>query len=236
MASEPEPAQPQTSPEELTVLLRHIHDRLEGHERRPWTETSAAIVLSLAAVASAWCAFQASCWSAVQTFQLAEVGKADRAAAELHTAALQKRSADVTLLLHYIAARGAGEAKIQDFLQRRFPPELKTAFNAWMKTDPFDNPQAPRSPFLMSEYQQAEDRQAQVELEKASRGFVAAQQASRLSDRYILLSVLLASVLFFAGSVGITRVPRLRVVFVSIAVTLFMAITLKLATMPINWG
>ena len=36
--------------------------------------------------------------------------------------------------------------------ERRFSPEYKVAFDAWLATDPFSNPEAPPGPSFMPEY------------------------------------------------------------------------------------
>ena len=42
--------------------------------------------------------------------------------------------------------------ELADFYENRFRPEFAVAFEAWLATDPRNNPDAPKSPFAMPEY------------------------------------------------------------------------------------
>jgi len=39
--------------------------------------------------------------------------------------------------------QGGYDAELQAMLERRFSPEYRTAFAAWLDTEPFTNPDAP---------------------------------------------------------------------------------------------
>jgi hypothetical protein len=62
--------------EKLSQILKAV----EKDEREHWMEIASAILLALATVATAWCAYQSTLWAGVQTFRLAAAGKADRQA------------------------------------------------------------------------------------------------------------------------------------------------------------
>jgi hypothetical protein len=71
-------------------------------------------------------------------------------------------------------------------------------------------------------------RQADLAAEKHA----AAQEANQTSDTYVLLTVLFASVLFFGGIAGTLESRQLRVIVLAIALALFAATVVLLATMP----
>ena len=106
------------------------------------------------------------------------------------------------MFISYIEARSEGNKKLEDFLFSRFRPEAKTAIDAWLKTDPLNNPNAPPHPFRMAEYVQAEQQEARLQEERAGQLLAAANEAKQTSDTYVLLTVLFASVLFFGGISG----------------------------------
>jgi hypothetical protein len=89
--------------------------------------------------------------------------------------------------------------ELAEFYVERFRDEFKPAFEAWLATDPANNPDAPPSPFAMPEY----TLKAQVDsvaFEKDAEAlFEEGRQANLNGDRYVFTTVLLASVLFFAG-------------------------------------
>ena len=89
-----------------------------------------------------------------------------------------------------------------DFLYQRFPPELKTATDAWLAEDPINNPDAPSSPFKMPEYRLPEEIAAEQMDQVAAENFTKASQADEYADNYVLLTVIFAMVLFFSGISG----------------------------------
>ena len=165
MSTAEKPLPKELTPQETAVLLQSILAAVKKDKRRRWVEISCAVVLSLATTASAWCAYQASRWSGVQTFRLAEANKASREGADLHLVAVQERAAEAMLLLSYLQAKSQGDQRLEKLLYDRFPPEMKPAVEAWLKTDPFNNPAAPYSPFKMAEYVQAELTAAKAKME-----------------------------------------------------------------------
>jgi uncharacterized membrane protein YtjA (UPF0391 family) len=226
--SSPEPAS-----SENAATLQRILDTLEKDQRRRWVEIACAVVLSLATTASAWCAYQSTLWGGVQTFRLHAANAASRKAGELNITALEYRSFDATLGLSFMEAIFRGDKKQEEFLRGRFRPELKKAVDAWLATDPLNNPAAPRGPFVMAEYVQQELIDAKRQEELSTQQFSAAQQANEWSDTYVLLTVLFASVLFFGGIGGTFQSRRLRNIVFAIALVLFTVTLIALATLPI---
>lgn len=191
------------------------------------------MVLALATMASAWCAYQATLWGGVQTFRLAAAGKAGRESVKLSVEGMQVRAFDATMFMHYVEARAQGHKEVEDFLFRRFRPEMKRAVDAWLQTDPFRDPNAPPHPLKMTEYVLAVEteaaRQAEIEKEKAA----GAEEANQNSDTYVLLTVMFASVLFFGGITGTIDIPWLRKTLSILALAFFVGTMIFLVTMPI---
>ena len=219
--------------QETTAILLRILGAVEAEKRRRWMEITCAFVLALATMGSAWCAYQSTLWGGVQTFRLAAAGKADRGAMQHALAALQFHTADGQMALAYLEARGRGDEKLAEFLRERFRPEAKVALDAWLKTDPFNNPSAPKRPFEMKEYVQTEAQEARRLDEEAAKQLNAAQEANQTSDSYVMLTVLFASVLFFGGIGGTIQSPRLRLSVLALAVALFLVTIIVMGTMPI---
>jgi hypothetical protein len=224
-----------TPPEQASAMLRRILDAIEGQQRKRWVEITCAIVLALATVSSAWCAYQSTLWGGVQTFKLAAAAAASRDAAKLELEALETRMFDKLLLVHYIEHHGAGNKQLEEFLAKRFRPEMDAAVKAWIATDPFTNPDAPRSPLLMPQYVQPERKEAERLHAEAATLHDAAERSNHLSDTYVLLTVLFAAVLFFGGISGTISndARRLRWTMQALSLLLFVGITVYLLGMPI---
>jgi hypothetical protein len=220
-------------PAETADTLRRILQAVEGKERKRWVEISCAIVLSLATMASAWCAYQSTLWGGVQTFRLAAAGKAGRQSSVSSVEALQLRAFDASMFMEFIKARARDEKELERFLSDRFRPELRVAMDAWLATKPFENPEAPRGPFRMAAYQQPEEKISREQDEEAGRQMRVAQEANETSDTYVLLTVLFASVLFFGGIGASFESRRLRIFMALLALVLFTVTVGFLATMPI---
>jgi hypothetical protein len=214
-------------------MLRRILHAVEKDQRRRWAEIVGAIVLSLATVGSAWCAYQSTLWGGVQTFRLAASNAAGREASKLIIEGIQARAFDASFFVTYVEARGRQDEKVAAFLSERFRPEFRRAYDAWVKTDPLHDPNAPKSPFRMAEYVQKEVQEAQHQEAEAARMLDAAQLANQNSDRYVLLTVLFASVLFFGGIAGMIDSRRLRTIVFSVSVVFFLGTALAVAAMPI---
>ncbi len=227
------PSPQETTPQETVVLLHRILKAVERDRRSHWVEIGCAVVLSLATLSSAWCAYQSTRWGGVQTFRLAAANNASRASSAASQAALQLHAFDASMGINWMQAKHEGNVRQEKFLFDRFRPEMKKAVLAWLKTNPFSNPQAPLSPLKMKEYVQPELTEAQRQDELSAREYDAAVQANRNSDAYVLLTVLFASVLFFGGIAGTLDSRRLRVGILAIALTLFVVIAAFLGTMPV---
>jgi hypothetical protein len=221
------------APQETAALLQRILAAVEKDKRTRWVEISCAVVLSLAAMSSAWCAYQATLWSGVQTFRLATANNAGRESSRANIEALQARAFDASMFINYMEAKNEGNERQEKFLFKRFRPEMKKAVEAWLQTDPFNNPAAPLAPFKMAEYTQQELAEARRQDEVSAQAHAAAQKANENSDTYVLLTVLFASVLFFGGIAGTLDWRRLRVIILAIALTFFVVTVFFLGTMPI---
>jgi hypothetical protein len=130
-------------------------------------------------------------------------------------------------------AKNDGNSRQEQFLFERFRPEMKRAVEAWLKTDPFNNPEAPLGPMKMAEYVQPELAEAKRLEELSAQEFARAMQANQTSDTYVLLTVLFASVLFFGGIAGMLDARLLRISIMTIAMVLFVVTVAFLGTMPI---
>jgi hypothetical protein len=183
-----------------------ISDRVlsqgQGDRFDRWVEFFGALVLSAATVATAWCAYQAALWSGDESKFYFEASAAQVDAAQLENRALQRIGFHVGLFVEYVAALSQDNQALADFLYQRFPPELKAATDAWLAEDPFNNSDAPSSPFKMPEYLLPEQIAAEHMDHLAVEKFTEAGQADEHADNYVLLTVIFAMVLFFSGISG----------------------------------
>jgi len=176
-------------------------------------ELWAIILISVASVLSAWCAYQSARWgnASAQAYSRASARRLE----SLRQSGVANRQAmiDIDLFVAYEDAIASKNADFAAFLIQRFPERLKVAVKAWQATRPRATTSAPSSPFVMKQYHLDSDDQADA--------------------RYILLTVLFASVSFLAG-VG-SKFESRRIVLASLvlgSIVLLTAITV-LAGQPI---
>jgi len=132
-----------------------------------------------------------------------------------------------------VGAFVAENEKLLNFYEGRFRDEFLPAFEAWVAADPVNNPDAPTQPFLMEEYQIASKQEA-IELEEeASALFTEGEQANQTSDDYAFSTVLLATVLFFAGIATRFEWQPIRWVLLGIGIMLLVFGVYNLLSLPI---
>jgi hypothetical protein len=234
-APELKPPTAPTDPDTEKTLARILAAVEKKPHRKGWMELVGALVLSLTTMCSAWCAYQSKLWGGVQGARGGEATAAARKAAESRLTAGETRIVETAMFLKIAEAKREGKEQLATFLSSRLQPHTQQALAAWWKTKPEDNPDAPRSPFLMPEYkppQLEEVRQLEQTAQEASE---AAGRAGHNSDTYVLLTVLFASVLFFGGISGTVESVGLRRTLSSIALVLFLATFTVLSTMPVAW-
>lgn len=206
----------------------------QGDRFDRWVEFIGALVLAIATVATAWTAYQAALWGGDESKFYFEASAAQVDAAHLDGLAMQRKSLEAGLFVEYAAAQSASDQDLADFLYQRFPPELKTATDAWLATDPLNNPAAPPSPFDMPEYQLPETEAAEELDEVATAKFEEAAEADEYADQYVLLTVIFATVLFFSGIAGKFQWRIIDGLVLAMGIVVLLVGLVMLAQMPIQ--
>ena len=196
-------------------------------------ETLTAILLGMIIVSTAWSAYQSTLWGGIQTFLLRDSTSAGRQYSMLVLQQGQYVSMDALMFMQYVNALHDNNTDLSKFYYERFRPELKTATEAWLETNPFENPDAPPHPFVMPEYQRkyAEEIKQFDELNKSK--LDEAQQANLNSDNYVMLTVIYASVLFIGAVMDKFSSRKLRLIVLIMGFAIFSVTTAMLLTMPI---
>ena len=214
--------------------MRRLKQWIERLRRlRGLSDIGAVVVLSLATLATAWCSYQSARWSGIQDFRLNAADQRRRDASRLEVQAAQLHTLNGALFVQFISARKRGETELAEYLRQRFPPAGRMALEAWLDTDPLTNPDAPKHPFVMPEYQLPASTKAEAMRQAGEVQWRDARQANANSDNYVLLSVLFAAVLFFAGICTKLPTPRTRRATLGIGVALFLLGVGMLAFFPI---
>ena len=213
-----------------------------------WT----TILLAIAAIATAWAGFQSAKWGGVQASSTAAANAARAESVRASTTAGQQVSIDANMFLSWMNSlvddidrgvvkqpKSAKDYKptpgtISGFTYKRFRSEFQPAVRAWLNTDPFENPDAPSVPFTMDEYVLADGEEADELVQKAERRSAAARQANQRSDNYVLMTIMFATVLFFAGVSSKMDTVKARVFLISAAVIVLVVSIGVILSFPIE--
>jgi hypothetical protein len=197
-------------------------------------ELLATVLLAVAAVATAWASYQSARWhgeqARAQSASIAARVESTRAA----NVANRQGQIDVALFTQWVDAYARNETGLAAFYDKRFRPEFKPAFNAWVATKPRKNPTAPLSPFAMPQYKLAANAAADRLEVKAAAASQRAGAFIQRADDYSLAVVLFASALFFAGISTRLRSSTPRMVVLGMGYALFLGSVIWIATFPVS--
>ena len=197
-------------------------------------ELFATILLAVAAVTTAWATYESAQWRGQQAINTSRATAARIQSSEAATHAGQQTQIDIALFTQWLDAFAAGDQRLATFYRRRFRPEFKPAFNAWLATHPKTNTKAPLSPFAMQQYHPAAGAESTALDAKAAALSAASEEANRRSNNYVLAVVLLASALFFAGLSTKLRTPHHQEALLLLGWLLFLGTVVWLALSPVR--
>ena len=199
-------------------------------------ELIATVLLALATVATAWSSYQASRWNAEQAKAAAGANALRISSAKSDALANAETQIDVATFTSWADAYARHETVLADFYLERVRPEFKPALDAWIATKPLLNPKAPRTPFVMPQYQVGARADAQRADAQAAVFTALALRDVQRSTNYILCAVLFAAALFFAGMSARLSSTTMRRALLTIGVVVFVATLGWLATFPVSFA
>ena len=203
--------------------------------RTDWIELAAAILLALATIVAAWSAYQATRWGGVQANAYSAAGAQRVEATQATSVFAAQAQIDVQTWLVWLEQFSAGNQAGQDFIYERFRAEFKPAFDAWRASAPAGEP-PPGTPFDREEYQPAARADAQAMNDEAEALAATARDANQTGDNFVLVAVVMASVLFFAGVGTKFKGRGVRLMMLTLAALLFLGGFAFMISMPQNVG
>ena len=221
----------------LSHVVEKFNERPE-HAAHPRSHAEAvlevfeAVILSLVAVATAWSGYQAARCDGHRAQLYAESAKLRAGVEELHTLAGQDRIYDIATFNSWIAAKVGGSQKLAALFESRFREEYRSAFTAWLNTDPFNNPKAPPGPVFVPEYRSSKLEEAKRLNVEVTTIFERGTEAEDMGNRYVRITVLLATVLLLISIGQRFQVTRVRT---GLLITAFLLLSIPLWNLVSLW-
>jgi len=200
----------------------------------PLAEVIVTFALALATVATAWSGYQAARWGGEQSASYSQAGALRTESVRASNQAGQLVQIDIGLFTNWINAFAAEDTRLTNFYEQRFREEFKPAFEAWLATEPVNNPGAPSSPFDMPEYKVSLAEEAALLENQAAEKFAQGEQANQIGDSYILNTVFLASVLFLGGIASRFKAMSARWVIITVSLAILIFGLFNILTYPIQ--
>ena len=178
-------------------IAKHLSEHKPAEESFGQTilEIVEALVLAIVAIATAWSGYEAALWTGHQSELYGQASKLRVQAEGAATFANQERLYNASTVVEWLKAEAHNDKKLTGIFERRFLPEFRPAFEAWKKTDPLNNPNAPAGPQLMPEYRSSKTEMAARLNDQATEVFDQGSKGRDNADQYVRATVMLATVL-----------------------------------------
>jgi hypothetical protein len=176
-----------------------VQFREPEHTRDRWISIIEAVLLSIVTITAAWSGYSAAKWSTESSLKLNNATATRSKANRAFQGALTFRAQDAANFNAWFAAYLNHDRRGERVAERRFRPAYDVAFRAWLATNPFTNPDAPKGPQYMPQYKPAGAALSKQLDREADARYAEGQHAGETGDKYIRVTVILASVLFLVG-------------------------------------
>ena len=224
---------PEASSKDVPSRSRGWVDRIRSIDDN-WMELLAVVLLATASLAAAWSGYQAARWGGVQSTLYSQAGAMRVESTRASAIGYQRMGGDLQIFNGWAEAYATENDLLLDFYERRFTPELEVAVEAWVATQPLQNPDAPSGPFVMDEYVQPDLQRAEELEAEGERLFAKGREANQQGDDYVLTTVFLAAVLFFGGISSRLAWRPVKIGVITFALMMLIISLLRLATFPVT--
>lgn len=222
------------SPQAATTGEHAAKDK-ESQRKKRWetfVEIVEVLVLAMVAVATSYSGYAAARWDGRQALLYGHASTDRFRADAASTRGGQELVADASIFTAYLQAHSAGDGRLAAQYVRRFTPDYRAAFDAWLTTSPFTNLAAPAGPALMPQYHNR-DLEAAARLNAAAAAtFDQGSVARDNAEAYLRDTVLFATVLFVVAIAQRFKVRAVRVTTTAVALALAAYTTVEMLTLP----
>jgi hypothetical protein len=216
-------------------MAEHAEHQAEHEGGSSWHKRISiveAIVLSIVTLAVAWAGYSAAKWGTESSLNLAKASATRVKANRAFQQALTFRVGDAVTFNAWYSAHIAGNRNDMRVARKYLLPDYRAAFDAWLATRPFTNPNAPAGPEDMPQFKPPGEVRARALDRQANAYYAKGQKAAETGDHYIRITVILASVLFLVGISTQFPIPRVRFGLITVGVVLLLFAGQQLLSLP----
>lgn len=199
-----------------------------GRERRI-LDIVTVFVLSVTAVLTAWCGFEASKWGGEMSIAFSEASSARIQGESAEGTARDARLYDLTIYTQWVLADADGRDELVGFIEQRFSTEFRVAFDAWEAGGRVE-----QGPFAMPEYVPPGTLEAAEFSDRADAKFQEALDNNQRGDNYSLLTVLFALVLFLTAMSQRELAPWIRRALLGLGIAVGVICIVVMLTFPVK--
>lgn len=213
--------------------------RLSGRfDTRDRLELVAGLILAVAAVIAAWSAYQNARWGGHQAAATSMAATLRTTAAQATSIAAAELDVDVQSFMAWLGAAAAGDTVAAEAFHQRMREPFKPVFDQWLLTAaPGAIP--PGTPMDSPDYDAMASEGTALAVranDLADEEIAKAAQANQTGDNFVLVTVIMAMVLFFAGIATRFGDRRVRRGLVGLAGVLLVGGTLFMLTQPVSFA
>jgi hypothetical protein len=197
------------------------------------SEMLAVLLLGIATIGTAWCGYQASRWNQEQGDISREGSDLRIEANRQFGLATQAIVYDANLVAQYAKAVVDGDTDLQQFFRTTlFRPAFLPVLERWEEA--IKAGETPPNLLQDSDYVGGELADYEATQLQAEAKDVEAKDAGKNGDDYVLITVLLASALFFAGVTTSFKMQAARLILIGLAAVLIAYCVSRITTLPVT--
>src|SRR5262245_48629475 len=230
----PEGLSPSEVGKEIREHTAHLAERGEGvlHRHDRLISIAEAVLLAIVALTAAWAGYSAAKWGTESSLKLAQASATRTKANQAFGLGYTTRAQDAANFNAWYSAYLAEDKNAKRVAEKRFRPNYDLAFRAWLATEPFTNPDAPKGPQYMPQYKPLGADVARGLDAQADAYYAEGQHAAVTGDRYIRVTVILATVLFIVGISSHFPLRSIRIGLVCLGAALLIFAAAEILRLP----